>query len=338
MSDDKNPTSETQQTPADTAAETPATPEAPAAAAAGDVPVAPEAPAAAGEPVAPPAAADAAATPPPAAPAEPEEEDEPVDWDAADLAQAEEVEEEEEPGEDEDAEAVVRARREAAEERLKATRSRAPGRAPVPAEKPAKAAKTKAAARAAEPPPPPEPIDPSQFKWFVVHTYSGYENKAKQGLEQRIKTNHLEHKFAEIVIPTESVVELKRGRKRTTSRKFFPGYILVKMVLDDETWHLVKNTPKVTSFLGEQDGRKPSPVTEHEIQELATQMTEGAAKPKPRVQFEEGENVRVIDGPFQNFSGIVEEVKPEKGKLKVHISIFGRPTPVELDFMQVEKA
>jgi transcriptional antiterminator NusG len=328
MSDEKNVPSDAgwDDEPAEKpAAPAPAAPEAPVAEAAPDAPAPEE-----------PATAPDAAAPPPA------EDDPDVDWDAADLASAEaegeadvEAAEEEEA---EDEEAVVRARRQAAEERLRATRARGVVR-PSP-EKPSKAKSAKAAAEkaAAHELAPPAAPDPSLFKWYVVHTYSGYENKAKQGLEQRVKTNHLDHKFNEIVIPTESVVELKRGRKRTTSRKFFPGYILVKMVLDDETWHLVKNTPKVTSFLGEQDGRKPSPVTESEILELSQQMTEGASKPKPRVLFEEGENVRVIDGPFLNFSGIVEEVKPEKGKLKVHISIFGRPTPVELDFMQVEKA
>ncbi len=325
MSDDKNYPPESGWTD-----EQPATPAPPAGEAAPEESAADETgtepPRTPAEEPAPAAAAE------PAAPAEEEEPD--VDWDAADAASeaAESEGEEEAEDEEEDEEAVVRARRQAAEARLKATRARGAPR-PSPS-KPAAKAKEKVV----EAPAAVEPVDPSQFKWYVVHTYSGYENKAKQGLEQRIKTNHIEHKFAEIVIPTESVVELKRGRKRTTSRKFFPGYILVKMVLDDETWHLVKNTPKVTSFLGEQDGRKPSPVTESEIHELSQQMTEGAAKPKPRVLFEEGENVRVIDGPFLNFSGIVEEVKPEKGKLKVHISIFGRPTPVELDFMQVEKA
>ena len=172
-------------------------------------------------------------------------------------------------------------------------------------------------------------------KWFVVHTYSGHENKARLALQERIKTSGLAEKFGDVLIPTESVVENVRGTKRTTTRKFYPGYIFVQMDLDEGTYHLVKNTPKITGFLG---GTTPTPVKESEIQSINTAMQEGTIKPRPRISFEEGENVRVIDGPFSNFAGIVEEVKPEKQKIKVLVSIFGRATPVELDFTQVEKA
>ena len=172
-------------------------------------------------------------------------------------------------------------------------------------------------------------------KWYVVHTYSGHENKAKLSLQERIKNSGMMEKFGDILIPTESVVENVRGAKRTTTRKFYPGYIFVQMELEEGTYHLVKNTPKITGFLG---GTSPTPVKETELQSINTAMQEGAIKPRPRISFEEGENVRVIDGPFSNFSGIVEEVKPEKQKVKVLVSIFGRATPVELDFTQVEKA
>ena len=173
------------------------------------------------------------------------------------------------------------------------------------------------------------------MKWYVVHTYSGHENKAKLSLLDRVRQASLNEKFGDILIPTDTVVELVKGQKRATTRKFFPGYMFVQMDLDQETFHLVKNTPKITGFLG---GQNPTPVRESEIAAINSQMTEGAVKPKPRISFEEGENVRVIDGPFSNFSGIVEEVKPEKQKVRVLVSIFGRATPVELDFAQVEKA
>ncbi len=173
-------------------------------------------------------------------------------------------------------------------------------------------------------------------KWYVVHTYSGYEHKAKAALEERIKSLGRSEEFGETLVPAEKVVELVKGRKKTSSRKFFPGYILVNMVLNDDTWHVVKSTPKVTGFVG--DARNPSPISEAEVYEITQQMAEGAARPKPKVQFEAGENVKVIDGPFQDFNGVVEDVKAEKGKLRVLISIFGRATPVELDFVQVERA
>lgn len=172
------------------------------------------------------------------------------------------------------------------------------------------------------------------MKWYGVHTYSGFENKVRLNLLERIKNEKVEDEFGEILIPSETVVELKKGEKRTSSRKFFPGYILVKMVLTDETWHIVKETAKVTGFVG---GNTPFPIPDEEVNKIAKRMEEGAEKPRPKVLFEVGETVRVVDGPFLNFSGIVEDVKPDKGKLRVTVTIFGRATPVELEFMQVEK-
>lgn len=172
-------------------------------------------------------------------------------------------------------------------------------------------------------------------KWYVVHTYSGYENKVRSSIEEKVRRYAKQDLFGEILVPSEKVVDMVKGVKRTTSRKFFPGYILINMELNDETWHLVKGVPKVTGFVGGQE--MPPAVPEEEVHRITRQMEEGAVKPKPKVQFGRGENVRVIDGPFTNFAGIVEEVKPDKGKLRVLVSIFGRATPVELDFGQVEK-
>ncbi len=174
-----------------------------------------------------------------------------------------------------------------------------------------------------------------EMAWYVVHTYSGYEHKAKTALEERIKTAKKVKYFGEIIVPEENVVELVKGQKKTTKRRFFPGYILVKMVLTDETWHIVKNTPKITGFVG--DKIRPVPVPESDVQKMTNRIAEGQVKPRPRISFSEGENVRVIDGPFANFNGTVEDVNPDKGKVKVLVSIFGRSTPVELDFIQVEK-
>lgn len=173
------------------------------------------------------------------------------------------------------------------------------------------------------------------MKWYVVHTYSGHENKAKLSLLDRVRQHNLTGKFGDILIPTDTVVELHKGQKRSTTRKFFPGYMFVQMDLDQETFHLVKNTPKITGFLG---GTNPQPVKETEIKSINTAMTEGAAALKPKQSYDEGETVRVTEGPFANFSGAVIEVKSEKQKLRVNLSIFGRATPVELDFSQVEKA
>jgi transcription termination/antitermination protein NusG len=173
------------------------------------------------------------------------------------------------------------------------------------------------------------------MKWYVVHTYSGHENRAKLTLLERIKNAGLDEDFGEILIPTESVMEVVKGQRRTSTRKFYPGYMFVQMNLNDRSFHLVKSTPKITGFLG---GTKPTPVPEKDITGIHSAMTEGKAKPKPKVQYEQGDNVRVIDGPFANFAATVEEVKPDKQKVKVLVSIFGRATPVELDFAQVEKA
>jgi transcriptional antiterminator NusG len=172
------------------------------------------------------------------------------------------------------------------------------------------------------------------MKWYVIQAYSGFENKVKLSLLERIKQAGMESDFGEILIPKENVQENRNGRKRLSARNFYPGYIFVQMNLTDETWHLIKDTPKVSGFVG---GRHPTAVPEPEISTIAQQVAEGTAKPKPRVVFEQGDHVRVIDGAFANFSGTVEEVKPDKQKLKVKVSIFGRATPVELDFSQVEK-
>lgn len=172
------------------------------------------------------------------------------------------------------------------------------------------------------------------LKWYGVHTYSGFENKVRLSMLERIKNLDLVDCFGEILIPCETVIELKKGERKTSTRKFFPGYILVNMELNDETWHAVKETAKVTGFVG---GNNPFPIPDDEVLKITRRMEEGAEKPRPKVLFEVGETVRVIDGPFLNFSGVVEDVKPEKAKLRVMVSIFGRATPVELEFMQVEK-
>jgi len=180
------------------------------------------------------------------------------------------------------------------------------------------------------------PGEGAEKKWYIVHTYSGHENKAKLTLLERVRNANLTEYFGEVLVPTESVMEVVKGQRRTTTRKFFPGYMFVQMVLDDRTFHLVKNTPKITGFLG---GTKPTPVPEREITGVQTNMSEGGKpKPKARVTFEVGDSVRVTDGPFANFSATVEEVKSDKQKLKVSLSMFGRATSVELDFSQVEKA
>ena len=174
-----------------------------------------------------------------------------------------------------------------------------------------------------------------ELKWYIVHTYSGFEHKVKISLEDRIKTLGQEAFFGKILVPTEQVIELKKGHKKTSSRKFYPGYILVQMNLNEETWHTVRNTAKVTGFVGGES--MPSPISDEEADRIIRQMEDGISKPKPKYQFEEGDEVRVIDGPFNNFQGVVEEVKPDKEKLRVLITIFGRSTPVELDFIQVNK-
>ena len=172
-------------------------------------------------------------------------------------------------------------------------------------------------------------------RWYVVHVYSGFEKKVAQAIREQAEQKDLSERFEEILVPTEEVVEIKRGAKVNSERKFFPGYVLIKMDLDDETWHLVKNTAKVTGFLG---GRgRPSPISEAEAARIMRQVQEGVERPKPSVTFDVGEQVRVSDGPFTSFNGVVEEVDEEKSRLKVAVSIFGRATPVELEYSQVEK-
>jgi len=172
-------------------------------------------------------------------------------------------------------------------------------------------------------------------QWYVVHTYSGYEKKVKESLLNRIESEAMQERFGDVLIPSETVVEMRKGKKKTGTRSFFPGYLLVQMDLDERTWHLVRHTPKVTGFVG---GKNPAPIPETEVEDIKSQMAEGRLKPKPKVTFTDGENVRVVDGPFSNFNGVVESIKPDKGKVVVLVSIFGRATPVELDFTQVEKS
>jgi transcriptional antiterminator NusG len=173
------------------------------------------------------------------------------------------------------------------------------------------------------------------LRWYIVHTYSGFENKVKKSLDERIKILGQEQFFGEILVPTEQVVELRKGEKKTSSRKFYPGYILVQMILNEETWHTVRNTAKVTGFVGGEV--KPTAISDEEAARIIHQMEEGVSKPKAKYSFEEGDEVRVVDGPFNNFQGVVDEIKPDKEKLRVLITVFGRPTPVELDFIQVNK-
>jgi transcriptional antiterminator NusG len=172
--------------------------------------------------------------------------------------------------------------------------------------------------------------------WYVVHAYSGFEQQVKRSLEERILRKGLEEHFGEILVPTEEVVEMREGQKRKSERKFFPGYVLVQMEMNDETWHLVKDAPKVLGFIGG-TGDKPTPITEKEAMSILQRVQEGVDKPRPKVLFEPGEMVRIIDGPFNDFNGVVEEVDYEKSKMRVSVLIFGRSTPVELEFGQVEK-
>ncbi|MEA3230694.1 MAG: transcription termination/antitermination protein NusG [Thermodesulfobacteriota bacterium] len=173
------------------------------------------------------------------------------------------------------------------------------------------------------------------LKWYIIQVYSGFENKVKTALEERIASSAHPEKFGEVVLPTEQVVELVKGKRRESSRKFYPGYILVQMALDDETWYIVNNTAKVTGFLGGRD--KPAPIPDKEAERILNRMEAGKLDPKPKFHFEVGDEIRVVDGPFNNFNGTVQEVNPEKGKIRVLVSIFGRPTPVELDFIQVNR-
>jgi len=173
------------------------------------------------------------------------------------------------------------------------------------------------------------------LKWYIVHVYSGFESKVKSALEEKMASSPFPEKFGKVLVPTEEIVELAKGKRKTSSRKFYPGYILVRMELDDETWHIVNSTAKVTGFLGGRE--KPTPISDEEADQILNRMEAGKLKPQPKYFFESGDEIRVIDGPFTNFNGSVEEVNPEKGKIKVLVSIFGRSTPVELEFVQVVK-
>ena len=175
------------------------------------------------------------------------------------------------------------------------------------------------------------------FRWYVVQAYSGMERAVERNIQERIARAGVQSKFGRILVPTEEVVEIKNGQKKTTERKFFPGYVLVEMVMDDDTWHLVKQTSKVTGFVG--GGRnRPTPISQAEVQKIVSQMQEGSEKPRHKVEFEVGEMIRVKEGPFTDFNGSIEEVNYEKSKMRVSVTIFGRATPVELEFSQVEKA
>ena len=175
----------------------------------------------------------------------------------------------------------------------------------------------------------------TNHKWYIVHAYSNFEKKVRDSILEQAKSQGLEDQFSEVLVPTEDVVEIRRGRKVNTERKFFPGYVLVKMNLTDEAYHLIKNTPKVTGFLG--SGSKPMPVSEREVARIIGAIEEGVERPKPTITFEIGEQVRVTDGPFASFNGSVEQVDEERARLRVTVSIFGRATPVELEYGQVEK-
>lgn len=175
------------------------------------------------------------------------------------------------------------------------------------------------------------------LRWYVVHAYSNFEHKVKKSLEERIELDGMQDKFGEILVPTEEVVEMKNGQKRRSERKFYPGYVLVQMDMDEQTWHLVKSVPKVLGFIGGTSD-KPAPISEKEAEGIVQRVQEGVDKPRPKVLFEPGELVRVVDGPFNDFNGVVEQVNYEKSRLQVAVQILGRSTPVELDFAQVEKA
>ena len=175
------------------------------------------------------------------------------------------------------------------------------------------------------------------LQWYVVHAYSNFEHKVKESLIERVRRAGLQDRFGEILVPTEEVVEMREGQRRKSERKFFPGYVLVQMEMDDETWHLVKEVPKVLGFIGGSSD-KPAPITDKEAQAILNRVQEGVDKPRPKILFEPGEVVRVTEGPFNDFSGVVENVNYDKSKVRVAVQILGRSTPVELDFSQVEKA
>jgi transcriptional antiterminator NusG len=172
-------------------------------------------------------------------------------------------------------------------------------------------------------------------QWYIVHTYSGFEKKVSESLQQRVQAYGLQNEIGEVLIPTEDVVEMRGGKKVVTSKRFFPGYILVEMHMSDDGWHVVKNTPKVTGFVGA--GTKPTPLTREEVDQIIQQVTVAAEKPKPKYTFDRGDQVRINEGPFTSFNGVVDDVNIDRNTLKVMVTIFGRSTPVELDFLQVEK-
>ncbi|MEY4592864.1 MAG: transcription termination/antitermination protein NusG [Pseudomonadota bacterium] len=174
------------------------------------------------------------------------------------------------------------------------------------------------------------------MRWYVVHAYSGFEKSVMRAMTERIARQGMQDKFGQILVPVEEVVEMKNGQKSISERKFFPGYVLVEMAMDDESWHLVKNTPKVSGFVGG-TANKPTPITQKEVDKIMQQMQDGVEKPRPKVLFENGEMVRVKEGPFTDFNGSVEDVNYEKSRIRVSVTIFGRATPVELEFSQVEK-
>jgi len=181
------------------------------------------------------------------------------------------------------------------------------------------------------------PASNPDLRWYVVHAYSGMEKAVERNILERISRSGLQSKFGRILVPMEEVVEVKNGQKKTTERKFFPGYVLVEMIMEDDTWHLVKHTNKVTGFVGGAKNHRPTPISEAEVMKIVNQMQEGTEKPRHKVEFEVGEYVRVKDGPFTDFNGSVEDVNYEKSKVRVAVTIFGRATPVELDFSQIEK-
>lgn len=171
--------------------------------------------------------------------------------------------------------------------------------------------------------------------WYIVHTYSGFEKKVEDSLKERVQAYGMEDEIGEVLVPTEDVVEMRGGRRVITSKRFFPGYILVEMQMTDQAWHVVKNTPKVTGFVGA--GSKPTPLTRQEVDQILHQVTVAAEQPKPKYTFDKGDQVRINEGPFSSFNGVVDEVNVDRNTLKVMVTIFGRSTPVELDFLQVEK-
>jgi len=173
------------------------------------------------------------------------------------------------------------------------------------------------------------------LKWYIIHTYSGFEQKVKSAILERAKARGLDQYIANVLVPTETVEEMVKGERRLSSRKFYPGYVLVQMEMNDETWHLVKDTPKVTGFIGSKE--EPVAIPEEDAAKIIFQMQEGVLRPKPKIKFETGDKVQVTEGPFANFTGVVDEVKADRGRVRVMISVFGRPTPVELEFTQLEK-